>query len=298
MRAKFSATACLLTVICFSACHRSPDRAVYAVEGTVQHTFPGEARIQIAHDRIPGYMEAMTMQFDALEPAELSGLQPGDRVRFELVVTRDKGWIQNVRCLREGERPREPLGPSLAKPALWSPPLKIGELVPDLTFTNELGRPVKLSAYRGQALAMTFIFTRCPFPDYCPRMSRQFARARESLAFIPKAPTNWHMFTVSFDPEFDQPNVLLDYRRDLRIEGGRWQFLTGAPEDIKRFCAAFGVYFMRDRGTIDHNLVTAVIDTRGRLQRLFPGNKWTPDELIDELASAAALPASNELAVR
>ena len=123
-------------------------------------------------------------------------------------------------------------------------------------------------------------------------MSRQLEQVHESLGFIPNAPTNWHLFSVSFDPEFDKPAVVLDYRRSQKAAGARWDFLTGAPQEITSFCGRFGVYFMRDRGTIDHNLMTAVIDTRGRLQRLFAGNKWTPDELIDELAAAAALPSS------
>jgi cytochrome oxidase Cu insertion factor (SCO1/SenC/PrrC family) len=84
----------------------------------------------------------------------------------------------------------------------------------------------------------------------------------------------------------------------MHVEGGRWQFLTGGPDEIKRFCGQFGVYFMRNRGTIDHNLMTAVIDTRGRLQRLFPGNKWKPDDVIDELASAAALPTASNFVGR
>jgi protein SCO1/2 len=285
----------VLVVILLTACHRQPDRTVYAVEGTVGRTYPGEARIQIAHDPIPGYMEAMTMDFDARDVAALIGLQPGDRVRFDLIITKEDGWIENVRRIRESARPREPL---LAKRATWTPPLRVGDVIPDNAFTNELGKPVKLSDYRGNALAITFIFTRCPFPDYCPRMSRQMAQVRDSLPSIPNAPTNWHLFSVSFDPAHDQPQVLLNYRHNLAVEEGRWDFLTGAPDDIKRFCERFGVYFMRDRGTIDHNLMTAVIDTQGRLQRLFPGNKWQPDELIDELASAAALPNPKTFAVR
>lgn len=291
MRKKFSAAVWLLAFSLLSACDRPADRTVYSVEGIVERTYPGEARVRIAHQQIPGYMEAMTMDFDAKEPTVLAGLNPGDRVRFNLVITPDDGWIEKVRRIGEGERPREP---ALAN--LWTPPLKAGEPIPIVAFTNELNQPVTLSDYRGQALAITFIFTRCPFPDYCPRMSKQLARVRESLAFIPNAPTNWHLFSVTFDPEFDQPGVLLDYRRNLKAADGRWNFLTGAPADIKQFCARFGVYFMRDRGTIDHNLMTAVIDTQGRLQRLFPGNKWTPDDLINELASAAALPA--DLAVK
>jgi protein SCO1 len=294
MPMKFSVAACLLVLALTTACHHQTDRTVFSVEGTVERTYPGEARIQIAHDRIPGYMEAMTMDFEASHPTMVAGFQPGDRVRFDLVVTREKGWIENVRRIGAAAARREP---SLAK-VLWTPPLKVGEVIPDAAFTNELGMPVKLSDYHGQALAITFIFTRCPFPDYCPRMSRQLAKVHESLAVIPHAPTNWHLFSVTFDPEFDRPNVLMDYRRHLDIEGGRWHFLTGAPEDIKHFAGRFGVYFMRDRGTIDHNLMSAVIDTRGRLQRLFPGNKWTRDELIDELASAAALPPVKNLAVR
>jgi len=289
----------VLTVIVLTACHRQAERTVYTVEGTVERTYPGEARIQIAHAEIPGYMEAMTMDFDARDTAAVLGLQPGDRIRFQLVITETNGWIENVRRIRAAERPLEPrLASTRTRPPTWMPPLKIGEVIPDSPFTNELGNAVKLSDYRGQALAITFIFTRCPFPDYCPRMSRQMAQVRDSLPSIPNAPTNWHLFSVSFDPAHDQPKVLLDYRRNLSIEEGRWDFLTGAPDDIKRFCERFGVYFMRDRGTIDHNLMTAVIDTQGRLQRLFPGNKWRPDELIDELASAAALPNTKTLAVR
>src|SRR2546422_1358213 len=294
MRVKLFAAACLLAMTLTTACHRQPHSAAFSVEGTVAHTYPGEARIQIAHERIPGYMEAMTMEFNAKEPAALTGLQPGDRVRFDLIVTRERGWIQNVR--RIGKAAPRP-SPTLAN-SLWAPPLKVGEIIPDVAFTNELGRAMKLSDYRGQALAITFIFTRCPFPDYCPRMSRQMAKVNDSLLFIPSAPTNWHLFSVTFDPEFDQPNVLQDYRRNLRVEEGRWHFLTGAPEQIKRFCASFGVYFVRDRGSVDHNLMTAVIDTQGRLQRLFPGNKWRPDDLIDELASAAALPQPKTLVAR
>lgn len=296
MRVKFT-LACLFGLICLTACNRRPGTSVYVVEGTVERTYPGEARIQIAHDQIPGYMQAMTMDFETKTPGAVAGFEPGDRVRFNLVVTREKGWIENVQRVGKvaSKLPR-----TLAKPALWTPPLKVGEVIPDVAFTNELGRPVKLSDYRGQALAISFIFTRCPFPDYCPRMSRQLSKVHESLSFIPNAPTNWHLFSISFDPEFDRPNVLQDYRRNLGVEkNGRWEFLTGGPDEIKRFSAQLGVYFMRDRGTIDHNLMTAVIDTQGRLQRLFPGNKWRPDELIDELASAAtALPPAGNLVVR
>lgn len=291
---KFSVSAGLLVSLLLTACNRPANREVYAVQGTVEQTYPGEARIQIAHEDIPGYMEAMTMDFDARDPKAFVGLDVGDRVQFDLVVTPEDGWVENVRRIGQGA-PRS-LATSASK--LWMAPLKVGEVIPDNVFTNELGQPVKLSDYRGQALAITFIFTRCPFPDYCPRMSRQLAQAHESLLVIPNAPTNWHLFSVSFDPEFDQPSVLQDYRRAQKAAGPRWQFLTGAPDDIKRFCARFGVYFMRDRGTIDHNLMTAVIDTQGRLQRLFAGNKWTPDELIDELAGAAVLSPPSDLAVK
>lgn len=294
MRIKFIAPICLLALVVLCACKPRTDRTVYAVRGTVERTYPGEPRIQIAHEEIPGYMEPMSMDFIARDPKVFLGLDVGDRVRFDLVVTRESGWVENVRRIGKVE-PR-----SLAKPAsrLWVAPLKAGEVIPDIAFTNELGRAVKLSDYRGQALAITFIFTRCPFPDYCPRMGRQLAQVHESLSVIPNAPTNWHLFSVSFDPEFDSPDVLRDYRRNLRVPGARWQFLTGAPEDIKEFCSRFGVYFMRDRGTIDHNLMTAVIDTQGRLQRLFPGNKWMADELIDELAAASLVTTPNNVAAR
>lgn len=287
---------CLLGVLCVNGCSRRTGAAVYVVEGTVERTYPGEPRVQIAHDHIPGYMPAMTMDFNVKNPGALAGLQAGDRVRFNLVVTREKGWIENVQRIGKAA---SKLPRTLASRANWTPPLKVGHVIPEVVFTNEMGRAVKLSDYRGQALAISFIFTRCPFPEYCPRMSRQMAKVHESLLFIPNAPTNWHLFSISFDPEYDRPNVLQEYRRNLHVvESNRWQFLTGAPEEIKQFCAQFGVYLMRNRGTIEHNLMTAVIDTQGRLQRLFPGNKWKPDDVIDELASAAALPVPNNLVAR
>ena len=298
MRVKFPAAACLLAAALLGGCDQFKGRTVYKVQGTVQRTYPGECRIQVAHDDIPGYMQAMTMDFDARDPALLIGLDTGDRIRFDLVLTRERGWIENVR--RIGRAPaREPLlAKSKSAGELWARPLKPGETIPNIAFTNELGHAVRLADHRGEALVLTFIFTRCPFPNYCPRMTKHLAQVHESLAFIANAPTNWHLFSVSFDPEFDQPSVLMDYRRNVHAVGERWNFLTGAPEDIKRFCAAFGVYFTRDRGTINHNLMTAVVDTQGRLQRLFPGNNWQTDEVINELASAAALAQPENLVAK
>jgi protein SCO1 len=145
-----------------------------------------------------------------------------------------------------------------------------------------------LSRFRGQALALTFIFTRCPFPTFCPLMSNNFRKAQDALVASPNAPTNWHLLTISFDPDFDTPEQLKAYAARQHADPTRWDFLTGTLVDITALSEQVGLQFWRDpAGGINHNLRTVVVDARGRVQKIFIENKWTVEELTAEIVTAA-----------
>jgi protein SCO1/2 len=263
----------------------SPAKAevnTYPVKGVVKELLPGGASVKIRHEAIPGYMEAMTMPFDVKHTNELTKLKPGDVVKFNLVVTPDDGWIEKIEVI--GYQP-PPVEPIRVVPDVE--PLQVGDALPDYPLITEGGAPIRLSAFKGRALALTFIFTRCPFPDFCPRTSKQFAETFKQMSTLSGGPTNWHLLCVSFDVKHDTPAVLKAYAQLYQADPTRWNFLTGNQTDIDALTEQFGLLVTRSEAGFDHNLRTVVINANGKIQRIFQGNKWEPDELVTELAKAA-----------
>lgn len=160
--------------------------------------------------------------------------------------------------------------------------LTTGDSVPDCTLTDQNGRDMKLSQFKGQALALTFIFTRCALADYCPRMTAHFATVQREMSWDKK----WHLLSLSFDPEHDTPEKMLAYARAHGADASRWTFATAKPDVLSRMGAWFGLEVRTKDGLIDHNLRTVVIDAEGRVQHVFEGNAWTPQELAWELKKA------------
>jgi len=262
----------------------------FEVKGVVVAVQPEEKTVRIRHEKIPGYMDAMTMPFEVKDTNELAGLQAGDEVAFRLLVTPDDGWVENLTKIGTNNAPANPLPANAGLRIVRDvEPLEVGDALPDYHFTNQLGQAVSLSQFRGQALAFTFIFTRCPFPTFCPLMSNNFEAAQEALLHNPQAPTNWHLLTISFDPEFDTPEQLKSYAATHQADPARWDFLTGALVDITALGEQVGLQFWRDPagGGINHNLRTVVVDARGRIQKVFPEKKWTVEELTAEIVKAA-----------
>jgi protein SCO1/2 len=266
-------------------------REVYYVQGVVEELKPEQKQVRIHHEEIPNYMAAMTMDFDVRTTNELGGLIPGDTISFRLIVLEDDAWIDRI--VKLSNAPPAVKSRPLFREVREVQPLKPGDRVPDYRLTNELGQAVTLSQFKGQALAITFIFTRCPLPTFCPRMSGNFAEARKQLKSLPHAPTNWHFLTISFDPEFDTPQVLRAYAKQCRIGSDGWDFLTGELIDITALGEQVGLTFWRpepnEPANISHNVRTLVVDPQGRLQRVFEGNEWKPDELVAEVVQAAAV---------
>ncbi len=159
----------------------------------------------------------------------------------------------------------------------------------DYKFTNELGQRVSLSDFQGQALAVTFFFTRCPIPDYCPRLAKNFQEASARLSRITGGPTNWHFLSVSFDTEFDSPRVLKAYGEMYHYDPAHWSFLTGSAESVGELARLSDVKFEREAGSFNHNFRTLIIDAAGHLQMVFPTGGDLSSAMVDEILKAAAV---------
>ena len=263
----------------------------YLVRGVVKKVDAADKTVSIQHEEIPNYMPSMTMPFKVKDVKELEGLEPNDTIWFVLQVTDTESWIEKVR--KQTNAP--PVEPQATAPperesfriARDVEPLNVGDKMPNYQFTNELGRTVQLSDFRGKALAFTFIFTRCPLPDFCPRMSQNFAAAYKQLNAMPNAPTNWHLMSISFDPHHDTPTVLRNYAQLYQYDPKRWSFVTGAMIDIDAITDQFNLAIMKRDNDWDHKIRTVVVDATGRIQSIIIGNEWKPAALVEEIVKAA-----------
>ena len=264
----------------------SAHQKIFEVKGVVIGVKPGEKSIEIKHEEIPGYMPAMTMPFDVRNTNELSGLQPGDSVSFRMLVTDTEGWIDQIHKLAAPvTKLTSTSGP--LRLVREVEPLSVGDPLPDYHFTNQFGQPISTAQFKGDALAITFLFTRCPFPNFCPLMANHFAEAQQKLLTLPNAPTNWQLLTISFDPDFDKPAILKAYGERYKYDPAHSSFATGALIDITALAEQVGLTFWHDEtGNISHNLRTVVVDASGRVRKTFSGNQWSSSELVQEMLNA------------
>ncbi len=257
----------------------------FQVKGVVQRLESDGKSVVIRHEKITNYMDAMTMSLEVRDTNELAGLAPGDAVSFRMLVTEEDGWIDQIRKLgtNVAAPPREAY-----RQAPMVEPLRVGDAIPNYYFTNQLGRPISLQDFRGQALAITFIYTRCPYPNFCPRMSNRFLDAQKKLKARPGGPANWHLLCVSFDPAYDTPARLKAYAETWQQDPARWSFATGDLWTLDGITEQCGLQFWREENAVlGHNVRAVVIDAAGRLQRVLEGNEWKADELVEELVKAA-----------
>jgi protein SCO1 len=261
---------------------------IFQVKGVIKELFPEKKKVKIAHEDIPNYMEAMTMMLDVRDAKELAGLQPGDSVSFRMLVTDDDGWIDQLKKLDGPRTPLPSAAPSFRR-VRDVEPLGVGDKLTDYSFTNSAGRQVKLSDYQGKAIALTFIFTRCPFPTFCPRLSSSFAETQAKLKAAPGGPTNWMLLSITIEPEFDTPERLKGYGERYKADPNHWDFLTGDLTDITAIGEQFGLQFWRATPSepINHNVRTVVVDASGRVHWVTPENEWKPEGLAEQITKAA-----------
>ena len=255
----------------------------FMAKGTVMELKPDARTVVIRHEAISNYMTAMTMPFKVKDPEELAGLRRGDEISFRLQVTGSESWVEHIAKIGTVPLPPAPTPAS-------SPAVQPNHSLLDYKFTNELGRAVSLDDFRGQALAITFFYTRCPIPEYCPRLSKNFQEAQQKLESLPGAPSNWHFLSVSFDPEFDSPPLLKAYGTSYQYDPKHWSFLTGPADKIGELARQSGVSYQSDAGTINHNFRTLIIDASGHLQMIFPTSGDLSDQIVTEILKAAAAP--------
>jgi protein SCO1/2 len=238
----------------------------YPVEGIVVETKPETRQMVVAHKPIDNYMPAMTMAFRVGRGVELEKLTPGMRVRFELKVGKNSSIAENVRVqqsLNELKLPRT--APSK---------LLIGDKIPDFSLLDQSEKTVSLSDFHGKVVVVDFIYTRCPLPDVCPRLSANFASVSKKLRG-----RDVEFLSITVDPQFDTPAVLSEYARRWQA-GEAWKFLTGSSEKIQEVAALFGLVYWPEEGSITHTVATAVIGRDGTLAAKIDGAGYRPDQLL------------------
>jgi protein SCO1/2 len=281
---------CVALAVLIAGCHSPASKPaagtrVYPAHGIIEHISADRHLVTIHHQAIPGYMMEMTMDFPVHDEHLMDGLVAGDRIDFTLMVTQDDAWVGSLR--RTGHTNLATAGHGPAQNTALSGP-KPGDLLPDAELIAENGRPVNLSDFRGKVVVFTFFFTRCPLPNYCPLMNRNFGRTRTLLLSQPGAPKNWQFISISFDPDFDKPTVLTSYASFYRNHNNdRWLFASATPATLAQLGAPLGLIIMRQGNNISHNLRTVVVDPQGRLFRQFNNNLWTPAQLAQTVVEAA-----------
>jgi protein SCO1 len=262
------------------ACNRGRQ---HELRGQIVAIDPNRQEITITHEDIEGFMPGMTMPFKVSDPSLLKGRSVGDLVHATLLVTDTQGVLTAIE--QTGHAPLTE--PPPARPAAEA--LRPGDEVPDVELVDETGTTRRLSEWRGRALAITFIYTRCPLPDFCPLMDRQFADVQQIVAADASLRGRVQLLSISFDPEYDTPAVLATHAKKVGADAATWAFLTGTPSDIDVFAAHFGVSVMRDGSdpaSVVHNLRTGVVAPDGRLVTIISGMQWAPSELVTGLRSA------------
>lgn len=238
---------------------------------------------------IPGYMKAMVMPFQVRDAKALDGFQPGMFVEFTLVVDKDHSSAENIREHEYQDVQQEPmlvrrlqLLASLQQGKPPGPAIAVGAAVPDFTLTDQTGHRVSLSQFRGKVVGLTFIYTSCPLPDYCFRLSNNFGRLEKR--FAAQMGRDIELLSITFDPVHDTPDVLAKYAGIWKADPKAWHFLTGSLAEVKAVSHQFGLNFWPDENTVTHSLHTIIIDRDGRLAANFEGNQFSAEQLGDFVA--------------
>lgn len=267
----------------------------YPLKGKVQALDIFDRELTVAHEEIPGFMPAMTMPFKMPEDKSLLArfrgmrlerLRRGDVITATLVVKANESWIENVNVVRYEPPPDLPI--AIPKEA------RVGESVVDVLLEDQDGKPLHLSDYRGHPLALTFIYTRCPLPEFCPRIMKNFQELEKAIEDDPDLRKSARLLSISFDVEFDRPEVLNAFGSAFVKDRGqgpfaRWQLATGTKEAIDRLGRYFGLVFFKEDGQFTHSLVSVVIGPDGKLARELSGNDWTPEEALAAMREAMRL---------
>ncbi|HYG12278.1 MAG TPA: SCO family protein [Pyrinomonadaceae bacterium] len=269
-----------------AGCSSTPDESGarrYELKGKIISFNKAQQQVVIQHEEVPGLMEAMTMPFTLREDSAFDVMRVGDQIQATLVVNDERTRLENPIITQA-----IPADAATATPATGATEPEIGAPAPDATLVNQDGKQINLQQYRGRALVLTFIYTRCPLPDYCTLMSNNFAEINRELNKSPELRARTHLLSITLDPAYDTPKVLRSYgaAHTENYQGEtfeRWEFATGKPEEIQRVANFFGLLYKQEGEQINHSLRTAVIAPDGKLYKLYRGNEWKPAEVLNDL---------------
>jgi len=289
---------CLFALLTFSAaCSRAPSHSAatadsakrYSLKGKVISIDKNAGTANIDNDPIPGFMDPMVMPYTFKPPTQLDQLQPGDSITADVVVEPGKYWLENVKVVGHSESPASKPTAAMHIPAP-------GDDVPDFHLINQNGKRISLHQYRGQTLLLTLIYTRCPFPDFCPRVSHEFSTIDRQVRIDPARYGKTHLLSISFDPAHDTPKVLRAY--GFSCAGSKdpalfthWEFSAIPAAELPDFANYFALTYQEEGGLITHSLSTAVISPDGKIFKWYHGADWQASDLLQDIA-AAAHPAS------
>ncbi len=273
-----------VTFLSLSGCQpksKIPERR-YELKGQVVSVDKKNRRVTIAHEEVRGFMEAMTMPFALKDGQSLDALAPGDQISAILVVSGSSSWLEEVISSHQSA-----VAPGADYTTASPEPLP-GTEVPDFTLVNQDAKKIHIKQYRGKTLVLTFIYTRCPLPDYCPLMNTNFQEIDRELQKNRALYEQTHLLTISFDAKHDTPKVLRSFGAALtgRLSDetfDHWEFASGTPQQIKDIAQFFGLSFMPQSDQIIHSLRTVIISPDGKVYKIYRGNEWKPAEILRDV---------------
>jgi protein SCO1/2 len=289
----------LLGVVALAGCHSGPKNAsgtsevqalkVYKLRGKVVRTDSAKGEVTLNHEAIPGFMEAMTMPYKLKDAPILTELHPGDVITADLLVSQDPNadvLLDHIVVVAQGK-------PDYRPPVSYHVPIQ-GDAVPDFKLHNQDGRPIHLGQFKSKALLITFIYTRCPLPDFCPRVTWNFSQVNKQLAANPALYGKTHLLCVSFDPDHDTPDRLRAYGApylgsDAKDAFAHWDFAVPEKPVLLEMAKFFDVGITAGPdGTINHTLSTTLIGPDGKVVKFYPGNEWTVEQLATDVKETVA----------
>jgi protein SCO1/2 len=288
--------AVFLIIAGLAGCHRlqshervrSPTEKHYDLKGKVVTVEKGKHLVTIAHEDIKDYMAAMTMPFTVRDDWVFEVLVPGDQVTATLIVDGTQSWLEDLVITKESADTTSPVTGESIGP-------KPGDEMPDYRLINQDGKAIRIHDYKGKALLLTFIYTRCQMPDQCTLMSNNFAEIDKELQKQPELMGKTHLLSISFDPEYDTPKVLRSYGAAYTGKYtdetfAHWEFASGSGDEVKGIAKFFGLRYYKDSQSAEdqviHSLRTAIIGPDGKIVKVYRGNDWKPDEVLKELQAA------------
>jgi protein SCO1 len=281
MKSQKSTIAVLLMMcVCLAmSCRRSGNEKRYDFKGKVVAVEQDKHSVTVAHEDVEGYMPAMTMPFAVRNESDLQILAKDDEITATLVVDGSHSWLEDLIISRQSASTTAMPGVTMAKE---------GDEVPNFTLRNQDNREIRIQNYRGRTLLLTFIYTRCPVPDYCTLMSNNFAQIDRALSQDAGLYAKTHLLSVSIDPSYDTPQVLRSYgaahtERYQNETFAHWEFAGGTTVQVRKIAEYFGLTYFPEKDQIIHGLRTVIIKPDGTVAKIYTGNEWKPEEVVTEI---------------